>query len=77
MRGLVAYDIAARMKYLKLPLAEAIDQTIKEQLIDKHGDGGLIALDAKGNFKFGFNTEGMYRGYIRSDGKPVTFVYKD
>jgi beta-aspartyl-peptidase (threonine type) len=77
MRGLVAYDIAARMKYLKLPLAEAVDQTIKEQLIDKHGDGGLIALDAKGNFKFGFNTEGMYRGYIRSDGKPVTFVYKD
>jgi beta-aspartyl-peptidase (threonine type) len=77
MRGLIAYDIAARMKYLKLPLSEAVDQTIKGALDDKHGDGGLIALDAKGNVKFGFNTSGMYRGYVRSDGKPVTFVYKD
>jgi beta-aspartyl-peptidase (threonine type) len=77
MRGLVAYDIAARMKYLKLPLGDAVEQTGKAALDDKHGDGGIIALDAKGNFKFWFNTEGMYRGYVRSDGKPVTFVYKD
>jgi L-asparaginase / beta-aspartyl-peptidase len=77
MRSLLAYDIAARMKYLKLPLSDAVDQTIKEALDDKHGDGGLIALDAKGNFRFGFNTEGMYRGFIKADGKPSTFVYKD
>lgn len=77
MRGLVAYDIAARMKYLKLPLSEAVKQTTKAALDDKHGDGGLIALDAKGNFKFWFNTSGMYRGYIKADGKPATFVYKE
>jgi beta-aspartyl-peptidase (threonine type) len=77
MRGLIAYDIAARMKYLKLPLSDAVDQTIREALVDRHGDGGLIALDAKGNFRFGFNTEGMYRGFIKADGKPSTFVYKD
>jgi L-asparaginase / beta-aspartyl-peptidase len=77
MRGLIAYDIAARMKYLKLPVSEAVDQTMKTALNDKHGDGGVIALDAQGHFKFAFNTEGMYRGYIKSDGKPVTFMYKD
>jgi len=77
MRGVIAYDIAARMKYLKLSVSEAVDQTIKSALDDKHGRGGVIALDAKGNFKFGFNTEGMYRGYIKSDGKPVTQVYRD
>jgi beta-aspartyl-peptidase (threonine type) len=77
MRGLVAYDIAARMKYLKLPLAKAVEQTGRTALDGKRGDGGIIALDAKGNFKFWFNTEGMYRGYVKSDGKPVTFVYKE
>lgn len=77
MRGLIAYDIAARMKYLKLPVGEAVEQALKSALDDKHGDGGVIALDAKGNFKFAFNTGGMYRGYVRSDGKPVTFMYRD
>lgn len=77
MRGLVAYDIAARMKYLKLPLAEAVEQTIKSALDDRKGRGGVIAPDAKGEVKFGFNTEGMYRGVIRSDGKPVVQIYKD
>ena len=77
MRGLIAYDIAARMKYLKLPVSDAVDQTLKSALDDKHGDGGVIALDAQGNFKFGFNTAGMYRGYVKSDGKPVTFMYRD
>ena len=32
------------------------------------GDGGLIVLDAKGNYAMRFNTSGMYRGTIGSDG---------
>jgi beta-aspartyl-peptidase (threonine type) len=77
MRGLLAYDICARMKFLKLSLADAVDQTIKVALDEKRGEGGVIALDRKGNIKFGFNTEGMYRGYIKSDGKPVALIFKD
>jgi beta-aspartyl-peptidase (threonine type) len=75
IRGAVAYDVTARMKYSKLNLSEAVDQTLQEAIINKHGEGGLIALDAKGNIKFGMNTSGMYRGYIRSDGKAVTMVF--
>jgi beta-aspartyl-peptidase (threonine type) len=77
MRGLVAYDVAARMKYARSELSEAVDQTIQTQLTDKRGRGGLIALDAKGNIKFGFNTEGMYRGYVKNNESPVTMVYRD
>lgn len=77
MRGLLAYDITARMKYLKLSLSDAVDQSIKSALDEKRGEGGVIALDAKGNIKFGFNTEGMYRGYIKSDGKPVALIFKE
>ncbi|MEE9561695.1 MAG: beta-aspartyl-peptidase, partial [Thermoanaerobaculia bacterium] len=32
--------------------------------------------DNKGNIAMPFNTEGMYRGYIRDDGKPVVQIYK-
>ena len=77
MRGVVAYDISARMKYGKASLSDAVDQTIKTALDEKNGRGGVIALDKDGNIKFGFNTEGMYRGYVKSDGKAVINVYRD
>jgi L-asparaginase / beta-aspartyl-peptidase len=75
MRGLISYDIAARMKYLGLPLSDAVDQVIDSALDQRDGQGGVIALDAKGNVKFGFNTEGMYRGYMKNDGVPVMLIY--
>ena len=76
MRGLIAYDIAARMKYLGLPLSDAVDQVIDSALDQRGGQGGVIALDASGNVKFGFNTEGMYRGTMKSDGVPVALIYQ-
>jgi beta-aspartyl-peptidase (threonine type) len=77
MRGLVAHDIAARMKYRGASVSDAVDETIRSALDAKHGKGGVIALDGKGTVKFGFNTEGMYRGYVKADGKPVVQIYRD
>jgi L-asparaginase / beta-aspartyl-peptidase len=77
MRGVVAYDISARMKYAKVNVGQAVDDTIKSALDDKKGRGGVIALDKDGDVKFGFNTEGMYRGSIKADGKPIVLIYKD
>jgi beta-aspartyl-peptidase (threonine type) len=76
MRGLIAYDVAARMKYLGLPLSDAVNQVIDTALNQRGGQGGVIALDANGNVKFGFNTEGMYRGYMKSDGAQVVRIYR-
>ena len=39
------------------------------------GDGGIIAMDKFGNIGISFNSEGMYRAYINSDGKPVVEIY--
>ena len=71
MRGLVAYDISARMKYAGSKLSDAVDQAIHESVTQKNGRGGVIALDRKGEIKFSFNTEGMHRGYIKADGQAV------
>lgn len=77
MRGLIAYDIAARMKYLKSTMSDAVDQTIRSALEERGGQGGVIAVDASGEVKFAFNTEGMYRGFIKNDGVPTILIYRE
>ena len=76
MRGLVAYDIAARVRYLGASLSDAVDQTVRCALDERQGQGGVIALNARGEIKFGFNTEGMYRGAIRGSGEPMVSIYR-
>lgn len=74
IRYVVAYDIAARMKYEHKPLNEAATGVISE-LEQKGGSGGVICLDRKGNIAMPFNTEGMYRGYIREENQAVIAFY--
>jgi beta-aspartyl-peptidase (threonine type) len=71
-----AYDVAARMKYKNLNLENAASETV-EYLQKIGGEGGLIAVDALGNVALPFNCEGMYRGYIKANGKIVIQIYKD
>ena len=47
------------------------------KILSSGGSGGVICIDAKGNIAMPFNTKGMYRGYIKSDGKAVTLIYKN
>ncbi len=69
IRNVVAYDIAALMKYKGLPLAEAANEVVMQKLRQQGGAGGIIGVDAKGNYTMTFNTAGMFRGYIKSDGE--------
>jgi beta-aspartyl-peptidase (threonine type) len=41
------------------------------------GSGGVIALDAEGNIAMPFNTQGMYRGYVDTDGNRAVMIYND
>ena len=77
LRGVVAYDVAARMRYAGTGLAEAVEATIRDALDARGGRGGLIALDRAGRVALRFNTEGMYRGVIRADGRPEVSVHAD
>lgn len=61
LRGVVAYDIACLMEYAKLSLQEAAHKVVHEKLKPIGGEGGLIALDAHGNWAMPFNSAGMYR----------------
>lgn len=77
MRWVVGYDIAALMEYRGLSVADAAELVVNRKLKDVAGEGGVIALDAKGNFAMPFNSAGMYRGYIRSDGVPHVAIFRE
>lgn len=77
IRGVVAYDISALMEYKGLSLVEAARLVIMEKLTAAGGDGGIVALDAKGNTVMVFNTAGMYRAAIDGSGKKSIGIYKD
>jgi L-asparaginase / beta-aspartyl-peptidase len=76
IRAVVGHDVSALMEYKKLPLKDAANEVVMKKLVKLGGEGGLIALDAKGNVAMPFNSEGMYRGYIREDGSVVVEIYK-
>lgn len=77
IRGVVCYDIAAKMKYQGVTLTNAAEEVVMKNLKEAGGRGGVIAVDAKGNVAMPFNSEGMYRGVIRADGKPWTAIRKE
>lgn len=76
IRLVAAYDIAARMRYAGASLQEAAAAVMYEEIPSIGGKGGLIAVDAQGNIALPFNTEGMYRGYMRVGQEPVTDIYR-
>ena len=77
IRNIVAYDIAALMKYKGLSVQEAADEVVNRKLVEIGGSGGVVALDRQGNVAMSFNSEGMYRGYIKEKGAPNVFIYKE
>lgn len=67
IRHVVAYDVAARVAYEKLPVDEAVRQVLRQKL--QPGDGGVIAVDRDGHLTIDFNTAGMYRAAADSQGR--------
>ena len=73
----VAADICARMKYQGLTLNDAANTVVNDVLVKAGGDGGVIAIDAKGNLAMPFNSAGMYRASIDINGEVKVAIYKD
>ncbi len=75
IRFCVAHEINSLVKYQKLPVEQAADRVVNQTLKDAGGEGGVITLDAAGNYSAAFNSEGLYRGYITRDGKSQVALY--
>ena len=76
IRSVVAYDISCLIEYKGLSLQEACEIVVQQKLVKIGGVGGLIAVDASGNIELPFNSEGMYRGMVRSGEARSVLIYK-
>lgn len=74
IRAQVAYDIAARMRYRHESLASAARAALAS-VARLGGDGGLVAVDRRGNVAMPFNSQGMYRACIDRRGRRTVAIY--
>ena len=63
------------MEYRGLSVEEAGKTLIMEKLVNQKASGGLIAIDKEGNIAMPFNTNAMFRGYVKSTGETEVSIY--
>ena len=76
IRQVVGHEISAAMEHGGLRLQRAARAAIGK-VEELGGDGGVIALDARGNLATPFNTQAMFRGYVTRSGQMVTRITAD
>jgi beta-aspartyl-peptidase (threonine type) len=77
IRYAVGHDIAALIKYRGLSLEAAATEVIIGKLKAAKGEGGVVSIDAEGHFAAPYNTPGLYRGYVTTDGTIKVMLYED
>jgi len=77
IRTVAAFDIAALMEYKNYKIEDAASLVINDKIGKLGGNGGVIAIDNKGNIAMEMNTAGMYRAHMNSEGKILVKIYKD
>ena len=76
IRYTVAHDISALMEYQGLTLQEAADRVIHQKLKKENANGGIIAVDHKGNISATFNTTMMFRAFAKSTGEQSVAIFE-
>jgi beta-aspartyl-peptidase (threonine type) len=71
----VAYDIAARLRYGGASLTDAVSASIDQRLPALGAAGGLIAVDHDGTIVIRYNTPAMFRASVRSGEAASIHVY--
>lgn len=77
IRSVAAYDVSCVMEYKGMSLAEAMNFVVKEKLPRLEGEGGMIGVDAASNISMVFNSAGMYRAFLHSNGTSFAGIYND
>lgn len=76
IRSVVAYDVCALMEYKGYSLNRAATEVVKRKLVERGGEGGIIAVDRAGNVALEFNSPGMFRGMRDSAGRREIAIYE-
>lgn len=74
IRLAVARTLCALAEYKGMDLKSAAQYIVHERLSRLGGDGGVIAVDSKGNLVLEMNTPGMFRGWLKEGQEPYTAI---
>jgi beta-aspartyl-peptidase (threonine type) len=74
IRAAVAYDVCARMRYAAATLVSASTAALKS-VAALGADGGLVAVDRRGNIAMPYNSEGMFRACIDRRGRRTIAIF--
>jgi beta-aspartyl-peptidase (threonine type) len=77
IRYSVAHDICARVEYGGVSAQAAADEVVLKVLKTAGGEGGVVGLDRRGRVVMSFNSGGMGRGYMGTDGTPVVMFTRE
>lgn len=75
IRHAAAYDVAARIAYARQSLTQATDTLVYDLLTAHRIGAGMVAIDAAGHIVAPYNTGGMSRGWITTDGIPYVATH--
>lgn len=75
IRGCVAYDVHARMRYLGQDVSRAARDSIAHSLQPLGGRGGVIAVSRDAQLAMPFNSRGMYRAWMREGEVPQVAIF--
>jgi beta-aspartyl-peptidase (threonine type) len=76
IRAAVAHDICSRMRFGGRTLDQAVHQVVLEELPALRGEGGVIAIDHRGEIAMEFNSEGMFRASRRAGEEARVAIYR-
>lgn len=76
IRATVAHDLSARLEYQHAALGDAARATLA-RVAQLGGNGGVVAIDARGVIALEFNSPGMYRAARTSVRAPLVAIYGD
>ncbi|HEY1312947.1 MAG TPA: isoaspartyl peptidase/L-asparaginase [Steroidobacteraceae bacterium] len=76
IRAAVAHDICARMRFGGRSLQAAVHEVVLEELPALHGEGGVVAIDRRGEIAMEFNSEGMFRASRKQGEAAQMAIYR-
>lgn len=77
IRRVAAYDLAARVHYGGQALEAAANTLVFETLASHQIGAGMVVLGAEGEPFAPFNTLGMYRGWVTTDGQMTVATHHE
>jgi len=75
IRAVAAHHVCAAVEHRGLSLAQAVHEVLHERIRSLGGEGGMIAVDARGEVVMDFSSQTMFRAARDAHGRSEVSIY--